>query len=109
MSNYPEHQRLVLICDCGTLEHQVVMEYWDDDPHTVDIGVSMIDNKSFWRRLWTGIKYILGYRGKNDWYYSSTVARPEDVKRMQDFLKQFQDDNAGQYTTDYTKPQKFTA
>ena len=105
----PDHQRIILICDCGTLEHQVIMEYWDDEPFAVDISVSMIDNKSFWRRFWTGIKYILGYRGKNDWYYSSTVAGPTDVQRIQDFLKQFQDDNVGQYATDYTKRRRWTS
>lgn len=53
----------ILICDCSSAEHKMVLRY-DDDKNLgrmVYVEIHLV-NKRWYERLWVGIKYILGYK-----------------------------------------------
>ena len=58
MSDKEEIKRDVLICECHSLEHQMVFHYereWDE------VSVSIhLNSPSFWGRL----KYLFGYKSR---------------------------------------------
>lgn len=49
------------ICTCDSVEHQLVITYFEDDNFEVYCSFHLAP-LPFWRRLWHGIKYIFGYR-----------------------------------------------
>jgi hypothetical protein len=53
-----------ILCECGCDEHQMIFKY-DDDPDWDNVFVSYhLPTQPFWRRLVTGIKYILGKKSR---------------------------------------------
>ena len=52
----------IIICDCGSAEHQMVLRYDDDKDlgRMVYVEIHLV-NKRWYERLWMGIKYIFGY------------------------------------------------
>lgn len=67
----PKEER-ILVCDCSSVEHQLVFMWFPNDEDNIDgdyptVYVSahlFAFQNSFARRLWRGIKYILGYKCK---------------------------------------------
>ena len=55
-----EKEEQIMICECSSVEHQIVFSKFEDD----DFVYCMIHlNKlSFFKRLIHGIKYIFGYK-----------------------------------------------
>lgn len=53
--------RHLFVCDCGDIEHQFVVSYFDppDDDEFVYIQIHL-SPQSFWRRLKTAVQYALG-------------------------------------------------
>jgi hypothetical protein len=53
----------LFVCDCGSLEHQFVINY-DPDPGWNDhIYVNIhLSKKKFWNRVQYAVKYILGHQ-----------------------------------------------
>jgi len=49
----------LMICSCGSLEHQLVFRTFDDGEVFMSVHLT---KHSFFRRLKHGIKYILGYQ-----------------------------------------------
>ena len=90
LKKLPE-ERLLLICDCHDVEHQIQFVY---DPEEHDEGFDCIyvhahlTKQSFFRRLSYGIKYIFGYRGKYG-AFTEIVLHPEDVDRMLEHFQKF--------------------
>lgn len=95
MRYFPEVQTLWLRCDCHTSEHNVIIEYHDDE---MDVGgflsveVTMPRNPSFWQRLWYAAKYVAGVDHPRDWFYASTMLDEESIQRLEAFLRQFRSD-----------------
>jgi hypothetical protein len=52
----------IIICACGLPEHQIIFRTIDTDD---DVYMSIYLCKLHWyKRLWSGLKYILGYTSK---------------------------------------------
>ena len=52
----------LLICECSSSEHQMIMRYFEDDKDPfvyVDIYLS---KKSLWKRIKHAVRYIFGYQ-----------------------------------------------
>jgi hypothetical protein len=67
----------LFLCNCMSPEHQMIFSLYDwgagvqerfleDDPaENITCTLSIyLQDKSFWRRVWTAIRYVFGYRSK---------------------------------------------
>ena len=70
MVNKDEHtQTEFILCECESLEHLCVFQFWENEIPTVDGGMSVkyvtlsvrLKQLPFFKRLIHGIKYIFGY------------------------------------------------
>lgn len=53
----------LVICDCGSAEHQMILRYDDDKDLGRQVFVEIHLAPLVWyERLWQGIKYIFGYK-----------------------------------------------
>jgi hypothetical protein len=84
-----QEERLVLICDCHDVEHQIHFTY-DPEEHEEGYDVIYVETHltklSFFKRLSYGIKYIFGYRSKYG-AFSEIVLHPDDVEKMSKIKK----------------------
>lgn len=53
----------LIICECGSAEHQMVLHYDDDKDlgRQVFVEIHLVP-LAWYKRLWMGIKYIFGYK-----------------------------------------------
>lgn len=53
----------IIICDCSSAEHQMVLRYDDDKDlgRMVYVEIHLVP-LAWYKRLWIGIKYIFGYK-----------------------------------------------
>lgn len=53
----------IIICDCSSAEHQMVLRYDDDKDlgRMVYVEIHLVP-LVWYKRLWMGIKYIFGYK-----------------------------------------------
>lgn len=76
----------IIVCDCGSLEHQMVIQatnWGDDDPDSRYVYVDMyLAHLPFWKRLWYGIKYICGYKCKYG-AFEEIILKPEDAYKFE--------------------------
>jgi len=78
-----EHE--LFICACYSLEHQMILSYFDDEP---DVYMSVhLCRLPFFKRLWAAICYVFGKRSAFG-AFEEIVLREEDVKRLNDVLSQ---------------------
>lgn len=84
-----EH-RETLICQCGSIEHQISFIWIEDEDSDGDVYMEIhLTPFSFWERLKHGIKYIFGHRciyGDFD----GVILRKEDANKLErivEFLK----------------------
>ena len=53
----------LIICECGSAEHQMVLHYDDDKDLGRMVYVEIhLASLVWYKRLWLGIKYIFGYK-----------------------------------------------
>lgn len=55
-------QRDLLICDCSSCEHQLILHYDVEDNDRLVYATIHLVKLPFFKRLWMGIKYIFGYK-----------------------------------------------
>jgi len=75
----------ILICDCNSTDHQLVMYYDKDDEfghEEVFIHFHLSNHRSFWGRLKYGLKYIFGYKSRFG-AWDELVLKPTDVNKLQ--------------------------
>lgn len=76
--------RLVLICKCHSLEHQVAFWY-DRETDELYCEPHLYTYRNFFQRLRLGLKYILGYKSRSgDW--DTTIFKEEDLVKLREFL-----------------------
>lgn len=56
-------ERRIFVCECGALEHQVAFWY-DPEEKSLHIQPRLNTHKSFFERLWAGLKYAVGYKSR---------------------------------------------
>ena len=83
-------------CECSHPEHYVEFSWFHDDtiiefPEMyIQVGMARL---GFWKRLWHGVKYIVGHR--SDFVggsYEEAVLDQEDVEKLIEFLIQARSD-----------------
>jgi len=86
--------RHLFVCNCSSVEHQFsfVFDCEDEDPdYPIDefyLEVHLSQYRGFWKRVWTGIKYMFGYHCKYG-HWDTTGLRVEDAKRLRNLLGKF--------------------
>jgi len=71
----------VLICDCDSREHQIIIEHDEEDSisycsiHLVKCG--------FWKRLKHGIRYIFGYKCRYG-QWDAFIFKPEHAEKLRE-------------------------
>ena len=84
----------ILICDCHSTEHQVVVYYSEDQ---FDDGMTYpmvyfhihLNKLKFWERVKYAIKYIFGHQSRYG-AFEEFIINPEDAEKLQnvvDYLK----------------------
>lgn len=53
----------VLVCECGSLEHQLGFWY-DKEDDLLYVYPKLHTYNGFFKRLWIGIKYAFGYKSR---------------------------------------------
>lgn len=84
--NSPMNDRKFLVCVCGDISHQLVIEGTNEG----DVIVSMhLTPFTFWKRLWNGVKYIFGSQSKYGDFEEVILDKHhvDTLQDMVDFLK----------------------
>lgn len=56
-------KQTLIVCNCSSLEHQMVIDSFEDQPDDAYISIHLTKH-SFFKRLWYGLRYIFGYQCK---------------------------------------------
>lgn len=73
---------ILFICECGSREHQIVIEY-DNDDNLIYCHIHLV-KKGFLRRLKAGLKYIFGYKCRYG-HWDEFIFKPEHLKQLSEF------------------------
>jgi len=71
----------VLICDCNSREHQIVIEY-DKEDKLIYCHIHLVKH-GLLRRLKAGFKYIFGYKCKYG-QWDEFIFKPEHSKKLRE-------------------------
>ena len=77
-------EQKVFICDCHSIEHQFVVEYFNDDDHEVYVGIRLNTFGNVFQRLWRALKYVVKV-GEAD--YSEVILNEDKQKELIKFLQ----------------------
>ena len=71
----------VLICDCNSTEHQIVVTY-DDEDNVAYCHIHLVHH-GFWRRVKAAMKYIFGYKCRfGQW--DEFIMKPEHADKLRE-------------------------
>lgn len=57
----------VLICECNSTEHQIIINYNKDD-NIAYCHIHLTTHQNLFKRLWVGVRYAFGYKCRyGDW------------------------------------------
>jgi len=81
-------------CRCSTPEH--LLRFWfDDDEEYPCVYISVfLDSQPWHRRVWAGIKYIMGYKCRYG-HFDEFLLRPEDSDRLMSILERLKKAGSG--------------
>ena len=71
----------VLICDCSSREHQIIIEH-DNEYNLTYCHIHLVKN-GFWRRLKAGLKYIFGYKCRYG-QWDEFILKPEHANQLRE-------------------------
>ena len=71
----------VLICDCSSREHQIIIEHDNEDKLTY-CHIHLVKH-GFWRRLKAGLKYIFGYKCRYG-QWDEFILKPEHANHLRE-------------------------
>ena len=84
---------LFVHCSCGSIEHQLVLtrDTEQDEPEVlyrfVYLHVHLLA-KGFWRRLWVGLRYAMGYHSRYG-HWDEVILGPEQATQMWRLLEAY--------------------
>jgi hypothetical protein len=71
----------VLVCDCSSREHQIIIQH-DNDDNLTYCHIHLVKH-GFWRRVEAGLKYIFGYKCRyGEW--DEFIFKPEHAKQLRE-------------------------
>lgn len=82
---YMKNKKDILICDCHSPEHQLIIQYDNDFKHPMCYFHIHLNKRPFWERVKCGIKYILG-RQCNYGAFDEFIFNPEDADKLQNLV-----------------------
>ena len=90
MKKIPYESHNILICECHSTEHQMVINYSEDEyPDGTKSPMVYIhthlNKRPFWQRLKYGIKYIFGYQCRYG-AFDEFIINPTDAKTLQEVV-----------------------
>lgn len=90
-------KRLVLICECNSLEHQVAFWY-DEEDNSLYCEPHLTTQNNFFKRILVAIKYIFGYKA-NYGHWDSTMFKKGDLIKLREYLDSFdsEDEEKGKF------------
>lgn len=71
----------VLICDCSSREHQIIIEH-DNEDNLIYCHIHLVKH-GFWRRLKAGLKYIFGYKCRYG-QWDEFILKPEHANQLRE-------------------------
>lgn len=88
-----DEDAIIVGCECGHNEHQLVISLWPEDDNPTEFYVSphLRMYKGFFKRLWAAVRYIFGHKSKYG-HYGEVVLSPSDVEEMFKFFDKHIDD-----------------
>lgn len=88
----------IFVCDCQEISHQLVLSYDEEniiEPHatysypvSLDVSVKLNIHLSFFKRIWTGIKYIFKF-GENAYDFDTVILSDLQVKKLNESLEKY--------------------
>lgn len=89
-SKIPYESSDILICECHSTEHQMVVNYSEDEyPDGTKIPMVYIhthlNKRPFWQRLKYGIKYIFGYQCRYG-AFDEFIVNPTDADKIEEII-----------------------
>ena len=76
-------ERQIMICECHSLEHQLV--WWYDDDGDFYCESHLTTHRNFFQRLWYGLKYAFGYKSRYG-AWDEMLFKPEDLIKLRNHL-----------------------
>lgn len=81
----------LILCECNSLEHQMIFIWFEDDDHKeVYLQVHLVNHDSFLKRLWTGIKYIFGYKSQYG-AFDEIILSPDHIEGLKGVIKKLEE------------------
>jgi len=74
-----EYTKDILICDCSSEEHQLLIRYDEDSEVYVNVHLT---KKPFWERVWHAIDYIFGHQSKYG-AFDEVILGPQHITSLQ--------------------------
>jgi hypothetical protein len=71
----------MLICDCSSREHQIIIEHNNEDNLTY-CHIHLVKH-GFWRRFKAGLKYIFGYKCRYG-QWDEFILKPEHANQLRE-------------------------
>lgn len=68
-----------LVCQCSSPEHTLNFIYFNEDQELY--GFIHLNHFPLWKRLWIGLKYILGFHSKHG-HFAEFMMRSDDVAKL---------------------------
>lgn len=69
-------------CACGSTQHQMVFDYFTDDPDWTEIYISIHLAKLPWyKRIWVAVRYVFGAQSRYG-AFEEIVLMPEQVSQL---------------------------
>ncbi len=76
-----ETKSTVLICECSSREHQIIIEH-DNEDNLTYCHIHLVKN-GFCRRLKAGLKYIFGYKCRYG-QWEEFIFKPEHANQLRE-------------------------
>lgn len=91
MKNDRGMEQELFVCDCGDVSHQFIVSWYPDDEDWNDllyVQIHLNQSYNFWKRLWHGIKYILGYKCRFG-AFDEILVNKHDAMHLRNSLDRF--------------------
>lgn len=71
----------LFICECDSVEHQIVFSYFPDEKE-VYMHIHLLPEKSIWRRISKAVKYVFGYVSRYG-HFDEFIFKKGDADKLQ--------------------------
>jgi hypothetical protein len=103
MSKDESHIVEMVVCECGSMYHNVIFSRIDEDNWADEMFISIhLVEGPWYERVWKAIKYVFGYT--NVWgHYDEIVIGPDKAKDIINYLNKFLERNEGKKDVQFSK------